>query len=115
MSGFIQFFDFDHFSIGMWSKADVEMFHERCKAFPIIIDVTCGIVASVNDRRIFYFLMINGNDQVKTEPMPVFQVLTDKPDEQHLRLTLDRFLTAERKRFGRMASVKQLIAICDIS
>ena len=115
IKGFIQFVDLDPFALGLWTQSDVEIFHDRSKTQPIIIDATCGIVAPINDKRVFHMTLITGNGEVKTEPIPVFQLLTDRPDEQTLRSGLDRFLVDERRRYGPLANVTPLIGICDIS
>ena len=58
------------------------------KKYPIIVDATCGVIAAVNDKRVFYFAIIIHNGLIKTEPIPVFQFLTDKPNEQSFSSSL---------------------------
>ena len=58
------------------------------KKLAIFLDVTCGIIAAINDTRVFYFAMIIHNGSVKTEPIPLFQFLTDKPDEHSITSAL---------------------------
>ena len=100
IKGFIQSFNVDPFSISLWTQSDIEIYHRSAKKLPIILDATCGIIAAINDTRVFYFAMIIHNGSVKTEPIPLFQFLTDKPDEHSITSASSLFINDERKRYG---------------
>ena len=88
IKGFIQSFNVDPFSISLWNQSDIEIYQRRAKKLPIILHAACGIIAAINDTRVFYFAMIIHNGSVKTEPIPLFQFLTDKPDEHSITSAL---------------------------
>ena len=80
-----------------------------------MVDATCGVVAQINDKRVFYFAIIIHNGVITTEPVPVFQFLTDKPDEQSFSSALNLFICDEKKRYGYLNNTTPSLAICDLS
>ena len=115
VKGFIQSFSLDPLAIRLWTEDEIEIYHKRAKNVPLLVDATCGIISAVNDKRVFYFAIIIHNGMVKTEPIPVFQFMTDKPDEQSFLSALNLFLCDEKKRYGYQTFTVPLVAICDIS
>ena len=86
VKGFIQSFSLDPLAICLWTEDEIEIYHKRAKHFPLLVDATCGIIFAVNDKRVFYFAIIIHNGKVKTEPIPVFQFMTNQmnsPSRQH--------------------------------
>ena len=66
IKGFMQSFNVDPFSISLGTQSDIEIYDRRAKKLPIILDATYGIIAAINDTRVFYFAMIIHNGSIKT-------------------------------------------------
>ena len=67
------------------------------------------------EKRIFYFAFVIYNRTVKTEPVPILEVLTDCPDEASLTCLLISFLHNEKKCYGHKVKTVPLICTVDLS
>ena len=83
------------------------------KSFPLVVDATAG-VTKVNSEQIFYYAMVFHNKSVKTELFPVFELLTDCPDEEMFSFCVGRFLTSVKLAKNAGPYVPPL-AVCDFS
>ena len=54
-------------------------------------------MAKVNEKRVFDFALILGNGNIKTEPVPVFQFMTDQLNDQSFSAAFNLFLRDEKK------------------
>ena len=67
------------------------------------------------EKRIFYFVFAIYNKTVKTEPIPILEILTDYPDECSLTCLLTSFLRDEQNCYGHRVKEVPIICRVDIS
>ena len=59
----------------------------------------CSVAAKVNQpKRTFYYAFLVHDPEIRTEPVPVLQLLTDEPDEECLPSMIKLFMRDKRKR-----------------
>ena len=75
----------------------MDLYHEQVKHYPLIVDATCGVASRVNESRVYYYAFIFYNRNVKTEPVPFLEILTDQPGEMCLTNALNYFLGGEKR------------------
>ena len=67
------------------------------------------------EKRMFYFVFVIYNKTVKTEPIPILEILTDYPDECSRTCLLTSFLRDEQKCYGHRVRAVPIICTVDIS
>ena len=87
VKGFIQSLNLTPLSVSLYTEKDVEFYHQMVQRFPLLVDATCGIVSKVNTARVFYYSFIFYDREIKTEPVPFLEILTDKPNERNLSIS----------------------------
>ena len=64
--------------IGIWSRVDVEEFHEKAVNLLCIQDATVNIATNhKRDRKIHYYAYTLYDQSVKIESVPFLEILTD--------------------------------------
>ena len=114
VKGFIQYFSVEPFTMGLQTQKDIELYHEGRSFSPLFCDATGKVCANVNGKSIFYYTYVPQEYDLKVEPTPVCQILTDCQDETPLILCLERFTKPERKRFGFKVKTVPPLFICGV-
>ena len=99
VKGSIQYFSVKPFTIGLWTQKNIELYHEVGSFSPLLCDATGKVCANVNGKSIFYHTYVPQEYNVKVEPTPVCQILTDCQDGTPLIWCLDGFMKQEQKRY----------------
>ena len=80
VKGFIQYFSVEPFTVGLWTQKDIELYHKVGSFSPLLCDATGKVCANVNGKSIFYYTYVPQEYDLKVEPTPVRQILTDCQD-----------------------------------
>ena len=115
VDGFIQFLTYSLLLIGLWTQQDIELFYELGSVHSLVADATTNVAVKLCEKRIFYFAFVIYNKTIKTEPVPILEVLTDCPDERSLTCLLTSFLRDEQKCSGQKVKTVPIICTVDLS
>ena len=100
VGGFIQFLAYSPLLIGLWTRQDIELFYKLGSVHSLIADATANITVKLCKKQIFYFAFVIYNWTVKTEQVPILELLIDCPDERSLTCLLTSFLLDKQKYYG---------------
>ena len=114
VDGFIQFLAYSPLLIGLWTQQDIDLFHELESVHSLVADATSNIAVKLCEKRIFYFAFVIYNRTVKTEPVPILEVLTDCPGEPSLTCLLTSFLRDEQKCYDHKVKTVPIICTVDL-
>ena len=113
--GFIQFLSFDPLTIGLWCEQDIEFFHEMAKKHSMLVDATGSVTTKIHGKEILYFSFLFYNKNVRTEPVPHLEILTDRPSTTPLTYLFSLFLEDEKKRYGYTSHSVPMLCTTDCS
>ena len=72
--GYVRHFSMEPLVIGIWSRVDVEEFHNRAVNLPCIQDATASLATNQKrDRVIYYYAYTLYHQSLKIEPVPVLE------------------------------------------
>ena len=113
--GFIQCFSLTPLTVALWTEKDIELFHQMSSKHGLVVDATGQIVTKISSKEIFYFAFVSFDKEVKTEPVPHIELLTDLSTTGTLRFILTRFLEDEKQRFSYTAFSIPVLCTTDFS
>lgn len=113
IDSFIQLLNSSPLLVGLWTKQEVKLLHELGSIHSLV--ATSNIATKMWEKRIFYFGFVIYNKDIRTEPVPILEVLTDCPDKRSLTCLLTSLLRDEQKCFGLRCKTIPLLCTVDLS
>ena len=92
----------------------VELFYELGSVHSFVAEATSNIAITLCGKRIFYFDFVIYNRTVKTDPVPILEVLTDCAGEGSFTCLLTSFLRDEHKCYGHEVKAVRIICTVDL-
>ena len=93
-------------------QKDIELYHQVGNFSPLFFDTSGKVCANVNDKSVFCYSYVPQEYELKAEPTPVCQILTDCQDRTPLRWCLEKFMKQEQKHYGFKAKTVPPLFIC---
>ena len=115
IKGFIKYFSAESFVVSLWTKKDIDVFHENATKYAFKGGATGSIALKVGDKKMLYYSFFLCNKTNNNEPLVNIEILTDSRDEQPIKNCLQQFITDEKKRYGHNSNVMPIISTCDMS